>query len=179
MNHLLPNGYSWCGWVRSCIGSLHFHRISAHVPAAFHNIDDPLLAGQKEDQVPIFPWWRGRGFKGAIKKTKEIYRYDSREQSYRSVDGSHIRRGGSVINVIHVYLTLDSWHSVLTLLFQDYMEHHENHSVHFVVTMSAKDLEKAEAQGSIEFFKLTAKISASNKICFDFESKVKKYKSLL
>ena len=27
------------------------------------------------------------------------------------------------------------------------MEHHDNHNVHFSVMMSAKDLEKAEAQG--------------------------------
>ena len=49
--------------------------------------------------------------------------------------------------------------------------------MHFVVTMSAKELEKAEAQGFVEFFKLTAKISASNMICFDFEGKIKRYNS--
>lgn len=41
--------------------------------------------------------------------------------------------------------------------------------------MSAKDLEKAEAQGLLEFFKLTSKLNTSNMICFDFEGKIKKY----
>ena len=50
-------------------------------------------------------------------------------------------------------------------------------NVHFVVTMSAKDVEKAEAQGLLEFFKLTSKINTSNMICFDFEGKIKRYES--
>jgi len=43
--------------------------------------------------------------------------------------------------------------------------------------MAAKDVEKAEEQGLIEFFKLTSKINTSNMICFDFEGKIKKYTS--
>jgi hypothetical protein len=43
--------------------------------------------------------------------------------------------------------------------------------------MAAKDLEKAEEQGLIEFFKLTGKLNTSNMICFDFEGKIKKYGS--
>jgi DNA topoisomerase-2 len=43
--------------------------------------------------------------------------------------------------------------------------------------MAAKDVEKAEAQGLIEFFKLTSKINTSNMICFDFDGKIKKYDS--
>lgn len=49
--------------------------------------------------------------------------------------------------------------------------------MHFVVTMGAKELEKAEQQGLLEFFKLTSKIHTSNMICFDFEGKIKKYDS--
>lgn len=60
---------------------------------------------------------------------------------------------------------------------QDYKEHHDNRNVHFVITMNPKDLEKAEAQGLEEFFKLTSKISTGNMICFDFEGKIKKYNS--
>ena len=41
--------------------------------------------------------------------------------------------------------------------------------------MGAKELEKAEAKGLEEYFKLTSKISTSNMICFDFEGKIKKY----
>lgn len=50
-------------------------------------------------------------------------------------------------------------------------------NVHFVVTMGAKELEKAEQQGLLEFFRLTSKINTSNMICFDFEGKIKKYDS--
>jgi len=49
--------------------------------------------------------------------------------------------------------------------------------VHFVVNVAAKDVEKAEAQGLTEYFKLTSKINTSNMICFDFDGKIKKYNS--
>ena len=49
--------------------------------------------------------------------------------------------------------------------------------MHFVISMSAKDLEKAEEQGLTEFFELTSKINTSNMICFNFEGKIQKYKS--
>ena len=50
-------------------------------------------------------------------------------------------------------------------------------NVHFVITMGAKELEKAEQQGLLEFFRLTSKINTGNMICFDFEGKIKKYDS--
>ena len=50
-------------------------------------------------------------------------------------------------------------------------------NVHFIVTLSEKDMEKAEAQGLHEFFKLTSKINTSNMMCFDFDGKIKKYSS--
>ena len=50
-------------------------------------------------------------------------------------------------------------------------------NVHFVVTMSEKDMEKAEQQGLLEFFKLTGKINTGNMVCFDFDGKIKKYNS--
>jgi DNA topoisomerase-2 len=43
--------------------------------------------------------------------------------------------------------------------------------------MGTKELEKAEQQGLLEFFKLTGKISTSNMICFDFDGKIRKYDS--
>jgi DNA topoisomerase-2 len=49
--------------------------------------------------------------------------------------------------------------------------------VHFVISVAAKDVEKAEEQGLAEFFKLTGKINTSNMICFDFDGKIKKYNS--
>ena len=48
-------------------------------------------------------------------------------------------------------------------------------NVHFVITMSSAELEKAEKMGFVEYFKLTSKISTSNMICFDFDGKIKKY----
>ena len=50
-------------------------------------------------------------------------------------------------------------------------------NVHFVVTLSEKEMEKAEAQGLLEYFKLTGKINTSNMMCFDFDGKIKKYNS--
>jgi DNA gyrase/topoisomerase IV subunit A len=43
--------------------------------------------------------------------------------------------------------------------------------------MDAKQLEKAEEKGLLEFFKLTGKLTTSNMICFDFDGKIKKYNS--
>lgn len=43
--------------------------------------------------------------------------------------------------------------------------------------MGAKDLEKAEEQGLVEFFKLTTKMSTTNMICFDLDGKIKRYAS--
>ena len=48
-------------------------------------------------------------------------------------------------------------------------------NVHFVITMEPKHMEKAEAQGLHEFFKLTSKVSTSNMICFDFDGQIRKY----
>jgi DNA topoisomerase-2 len=61
------------------------------------------------------------------------------------------------------------------VFLQDYKEHHDNTNVHFVITMAAKDVEKAEEQGLVEFFKLTSKVNTSNMICFDFDGKIRKY----
>lgn len=60
---------------------------------------------------------------------------------------------------------------------KDYKEYHDNANVHFVISMVAKDMQKAEEQGLLEFFKLTSKLTTSNMICFDFEGKIKKYDS--
>ena len=43
--------------------------------------------------------------------------------------------------------------------------------------MGAKDLDRAEKQGLLEFFKLTGKINTSNMICFDFDGKIKRYET--
>ena len=43
--------------------------------------------------------------------------------------------------------------------------------------MTASGLAEAEKKGLIEFFKLTGKVNTSNMMCFDAESKIKKYSS--
>jgi len=43
--------------------------------------------------------------------------------------------------------------------------------------MPVKEVEKAETQGLVDYFKLTTKISTNNMICFDFENKIKRYTS--
>ena len=43
--------------------------------------------------------------------------------------------------------------------------------------MSPKEVEKAETQGLLDYFKINTKITTSNMICFDFEGRIKKYDS--
>lgn len=45
------------------------------------------------------------------------------------------------------------------------------------MTLTEKEMEKAEAQGLLEYFKLTGKINTSNMMAFDHELKMKKYAS--
>ena len=47
--------------------------------------------------------------------------------------------------------------------------------MNFHVTLSEKDMAKAEEKGFAEYFKLTTKINTSNMICFDKDGKIKKY----
>lgn len=46
-----------------------------------------------------------------------------------------------------------------------------------MIHMNPKDVEKAEEQGLIEYFKLRSKINTSNMICFDFDGKIKRYET--
>ena len=41
--------------------------------------------------------------------------------------------------------------------------------------MNIQDLDKIEAEGLENYFKLTSKLSTSNMICFDPDGKIKKY----
>ncbi|KDQ54971.1 hypothetical protein JAAARDRAFT_196340 [Jaapia argillacea MUCL 33604] len=133
-----------------------------------------IMAG--EEQVPMLPWWRG--FRGSIKKTAEN-KYD--------VTGVAKRVSDTTVEItelpIHEW-TRDYKGKLEAMtgekgdgVIKDYKEHHDNTNIHFVISMNAKDLDKAEEQGFTEFFKLTTKINTGNMICFDFEGKIKKYKS--
>ncbi|TFK47941.1 type II DNA topoisomerase [Heliocybe sulcata] len=133
-----------------------------------------LMDGQ--EQEPMFPWWRG--FRGTIKKAGD-HRY--------AVCGAVNKIDDTTVEITE--LPIHKWTSTYKAeleamigekgdgLVKDYKEHHDNTNVHFVVTMSASGMAKAEEQGLMEFFKLTGKISTGNMICFDFEGKIKKYDS--
>ncbi|THH09412.1 hypothetical protein EW145_g2021 [Phellinidium pouzarii] len=129
-----------------------------------------------EEQVSMLPWWRG--FNGTIKKTGD---------NKFEVTGIVKKLNDTTVEIVE--LPIHKWTQTFKAelealcgekgdgMVKDYKEHHDNRNVHFVITMGVKELEKAEAQGLEEFFKLTSKISTSNMICFDFEGKIKKYTS--
>ncbi|KAJ7151616.1 DNA topoisomerase II [Mycena filopes] len=131
-----------------------------------------------EEMVPMHPWWRG--YNGEIKPTAK-HKYD--------VLGVVKKINATTVEITE--LPIHKWTSSYKIeleamiagkenepgTIKEYREHHDNENVHFVVSMDAKQLEKAEAKGLIEFFKLTGKLTTSNMICFDFEGKIKKYNS--
>ncbi|KIP02564.1 hypothetical protein PHLGIDRAFT_37839 [Phlebiopsis gigantea 11061_1 CR5-6] len=127
-----------------------------------------------EEQVPMFPWWRG--FKGNIKKMGE-HKYDV-TGIVNKIDDTTVE-----ITELPIHKWTQSYKQELESMMgekgegpvKDYKEYHDNMNVHFVVTLGEKDMEKAEAQGFLEFFKLTSKINTSNMMCFDFDGKIKKY----
>ncbi|EPQ61209.1 type II DNA topoisomerase [Gloeophyllum trabeum ATCC 11539] len=134
-----------------------------------------LMDGQ--EQEPILPWWRG--FRGTIKKVGE-HKYDVMGVA-KKVNDTTVE-----ITELPIHKWTEQYKAELEAMIgekgdgvvKDYKEHHDNMNVHFVISMrSAQDLEKAEEQGLIEFFKLTTRINTGNMICFDFEGKIKKYNS--
>ncbi|KAG2160244.1 DNA topoisomerase [Suillus bovinus] len=133
-----------------------------------------LMAG--EDMVTMLPWWRG--FKGTIKKVGD-HKYD--------VTGIVRKINDTTVEVteLPIHKWTQSYKAELEAMIgekgdgviKDYKEHHDNVNIHFVISMAAKDLEKAEEQGLTEFFKLTSKINTSNMMAFNFEGKIQKYAS--
>ncbi|KAG6814411.1 hypothetical protein H0H92_007414 [Tricholoma furcatifolium] len=125
-----------------------------------------------EEMVPMSPWWRG--FKGEIKLVAK-QRYE--------VSGivKKLDEGTVEITELPIHSWTEKFKEGLELMIdkgvKDYKEHHDNMNVHFVVNMNPQDLAKAEAQGLLEYFKLTTKISTSNMMCFDFEGKIRKYET--
>ncbi|KAJ6569535.1 DNA topoisomerase II [Mycena capillaripes] len=131
-----------------------------------------------EEMVPMHPWWRG--FRGEIKATAKN-KYD--------VFGVVNKLNPTTVEITE--LPIHKWTTNYKVeleamiagkeneagTIKEYKEHHDNENVHFVITMDAKQLEKAEEKGLFEFFKLTSKITTSNMICFDFDGKIKKYNS--
>lgn len=150
-----------------------------------------LMAG--EEQVPMIPWWRG--FKGEIKLVAK-HKYDVTgvvrkindtsveitelpihvwtEKYKADLEAMIVEKDGGLIKVCSLIIRFES---VCHKILQDYKEHHDNTNVHFIISMGTKELEKAEQQGLLEFFKLTGKLNTSNMICFDFDGKIRKYDS--
>ncbi|KAF8167878.1 DNA topoisomerase [Crassisporium funariophilum] len=133
-----------------------------------------------EEMVPMVPWWRG--FKGEVKFSAKN-KYDVfgvvKKLNDTTVEITELpvhRWTGTYKGELEAMIAGDKEKNKEGVI-KDYKEHHDNLNVHFIVTMSAKDLEQAEKQGLLEFFKLTGKINTSNMICFDFEGKIKKYDS--
>ncbi|KAJ7585672.1 DNA topoisomerase II [Mycena floridula] len=130
-----------------------------------------------EELVTMHPWWRG--FKGEVKLTAK-HKYD--------VTGIVNKIDATTVEItelpIHMW-TRKFKESLETMMggeksegaVKNYQEHHANHDVHFVIQMSASEVEKAEKMGLVDYFKLRTKLTTSNMICFDFEGKIKKYDS--
>ncbi|EGO19472.1 hypothetical protein SERLADRAFT_453445 [Serpula lacrymans var. lacrymans S7.9] len=133
-----------------------------------------MMAG--EELVPMLPWWRG--FKGTIKKVGD-YKYDVIGVA-RKINDTTVE-----ITELPIHKWTQNYKAELEAMIgekgegiiKDYKEHHDNVNIHFVITMSPKDLEKAEEQGLTEFFKLTSKINTSNMICFNLDGKIQKYQT--
>ncbi|KAI0935640.1 hypothetical protein AcV5_004006 [Taiwanofungus camphoratus] len=133
-----------------------------------------LMAG--EEQIPMLPWWRG--FKGSIKKVGE-HKYDV-SGIINKIDDTTFE-----ITELPIHRWTQNYKAELEAMcgekgdgpVKDYKEYHNNMNVHFVISMDPKHVEKAEAQGLLDYFKLTTKINTSNMICFDFDGKIKKYNS--
>ncbi|KAI6153143.1 DNA topoisomerase II [Pisolithus tinctorius] len=129
-----------------------------------------------EEMVPMLPWWKG--FKGTVRKVGD-HKYDVTGIA-RKINDTTVE-----ITELPIHKWTQSYKAELEAMIgekgdgviKDYKEHHDNVNVHFVITMGAKDLEKAEEQGLVEFFKLTSKVNTSNMICFNFEGKIQKYDS--
>ncbi|KZT68795.1 type II DNA topoisomerase [Daedalea quercina L-15889] len=127
-----------------------------------------------EEQVPMFPWWRG--FNGTIKKTSDN-KYDVLG-CIQKIDDTTVE-----ITELPIGKWTQNYKAELEAMcgekgdgpIKDYKEYHNNMNVHFVITMDPKHMEKAEAQGLHEFFKLTSKVNTGNMICFDFDAQIKKY----
>ncbi|KAF9068525.1 DNA topoisomerase [Rhodocollybia butyracea] len=130
-----------------------------------------------EELVPMHPWWRG--FKGEIKQTSKN-KYE--------VCGVVTKLDETTVEITE--LPIHKWTQNFKAELEgmmvgekgegavkNYQEHHANENVHFVIQMEAKELVKAEGKGLVEYFKLVSKVATSNMICFDMDSKIRRYDS--
>ena len=61
---------------------------------------------------------------------------------------------------------------------KDYADYNTENTVNFVIQLDDKQMEKAEAKGLTEIFKLTKSLSTSNMVAFDAEGRLHKYNSV-
>ncbi|TRM62918.1 DNA topoisomerase [Schizophyllum amplum] len=130
-----------------------------------------------EEQIPMLPWWRG--FNGEIKVIGKN-KYDVTGIA-RKINDTQVE-----ITELPIHKWTQNFKADLESLMvsekgdppvKTYTEHHDNTNVHFIITMSAAELKKAEELGFVEYFKLTTKISTANMICFNFDAKITRYDS--
>ncbi|KAK7059215.1 DNA topoisomerase 2 [Paramarasmius palmivorus] len=144
-----------------------------------HDIVDNLKRLMNgEEVVTMHPWWRG--FKGEVKLVSKN-KYDVHGIATK-IDNSTVE-----ITELPIHKWTQSFKAELEAMMtnekstegsiKNYQEHHANQDVHFIIQMDPKELEKAEAKGLIEYFKLTTKVTTTNMICFDFDGKIKRYDS--
>ncbi|TFL06195.1 DNA topoisomerase [Pterulicium gracile] len=129
-----------------------------------------------EDMLPMIPWFRD--FKGYVRTTAK-QKFDTVGVA-RKVDDTTIEI---------TELPINKWNQAFKAelealieekgepLIKDYKEYHDKVNVHYVVMMTPKGMEKAEAQGFEEFFRLVTKVSTTNMMCFGFDGTIKKYES--
>lgn len=150
-----------------------------------------LMKGQELE--PMMPWYRG--FKGTIEKVDNKGKFLCSGVA-RKVDSKTIE-----ISELPVRKWTDDYKKQLEdwivgaekektdkdkdkektkaseTFVKDYREYHTTTTVNFLVTMSEKDVARAEAEGLEKFFKLTTSINCTNMICFDSNGKIRKYES--
>ncbi|KAG5717839.1 DNA topoisomerase 2, partial [Termitomyces sp. T112] len=110
-----------------------------------------------EEMVPMHPWWRG--FKGEIKSVGK--------QKYEA-SGIVTKLNDTTVEIteLPIHVWTEKYKELLESMevsdnkesggvIKEFKEHHDNVNVHYIVSMAAKDLQKAEEQGLLEFFKLT------------------------
>ncbi|KAG8811088.1 DNA topoisomerase 2 [Serendipita sp. 399] len=142
-----------------------------------------------EEQLPMAPWFRG--YKGVIEKV------DSKGKFMCTGKAKVIDEKTVEVSELPIRKWTDDYKKQLEdwvigadrdktdkdkakvgeTFVKDYREYHTTTTVNFAVTMSEKDVTRAEREGLEKFFKLTTPINTSNMICFDPAGKIKKYES--
>ena len=132
-----------------------------------------------EEMVPMVPWYRG--FTGTIQPK------DKDPTSFTSFGVIDVMNDTTVeITELPVKKWTQDYKEFLESMIEgegaakgafikEFQEYHTDTKAHFVVTMSAENLELAQKEGLHKKFKLTSSLSTSNMHLFDSQSHIKKY----